>query len=82
MKDHAGLPQAALACVIAVVITGAAGGWRGLLALLLATAATWAGARFVLRRLPGLTGDIYGALCELLEVLVLLIFTAGVSHAA
>jgi cobalamin synthase len=36
----------------------------------------------VLRRLPGLTGDVYGALCELLEALVLLAFVAGGTHAA
>jgi len=29
-----------------------------------------------------LTGDIYGALCELLEVLVLLVFVAGGNYAA
>ena len=81
MKDHAGRTQLVIAGLIAIV-AGAAGGWRGLLALLLATAAVWAGARFVLRRLPGLTGDIYGAFCELSEVLVLLVFTAGGAHLA
>ena len=30
--------------------------------------------RFVLRRLPGLTGDIYGALNEIVETAVLLVF--------
>ena len=38
--------------------------------------ATWLAACFTLRRLPGLTGDIYGAICEVMEVLVLLVFTA------
>jgi cobalamin synthase len=42
----------------------------------------WLGGRFAMRRLPGLTGDVYGALCTLLEVAVLLLFAAGGSHAA
>jgi cobalamin synthase len=31
---------------------------------------------FALRRLPGLTGDVYGAINEVNETLVLLIFAA------
>jgi cobalamin synthase len=31
-----------------------------------------------LRRIPGLTGDSYGALCELTELAVLLLFTTGI----
>ncbi len=34
-------------------------------------------ARWVLGRIPGLTGDVYGALCELTETLILLVFTTG-----
>lgn len=86
MKDNAGWPQAAVASVSAVaavtLIAVVGRGERALLTLPLAAAVTWAGGRFVLRRLPGLTGDIYGALCELLEVMVLLVFVAGGSHAA
>jgi cobalamin synthase len=37
------------------------------------------GAGFILRRIPGLTGDSYGALCEMVELAVLLFFTAGIS---
>ena len=51
---------------------------RGLLAMALAGGAAWLAARFTLRRLPGLTGDIYGAICEIIEVLVLLLFAARV----
>ena len=53
---------------------GAAGlllGLAGLAALALAAAATWLFAHYCLGRLPGLTGDTYGALDELIETLLL-----------
>ena len=77
MKDHAGWWQAALAGSAALGTAALMAGWLGLVALTLAVVATAAVAVFVLRRLPGLTGDIYGALCEIVEVLVLLTFVAG-----
>jgi adenosylcobinamide-GDP ribazoletransferase len=86
MKDHAGRAQVALASAVALaVVVGVAvvaGDARAVMALPLAGALTWGAARLVLRRLPGLTGDIYGALCELLEVMGLLVFVAGGSHVA
>lgn len=77
MKDHAGWSQALLASAIAVVAAWFAAAWVGLTILLLSGAVIYFLARFTLTRLPGLTGDIYGALCELLEVLVLLGFVAS-----
>lgn len=77
MKDHAGCSQALLASAIAVAAAWFAGAWFGLVILLLCGALMFLLARFVLARLPGLTGDIYGAVCELLEVLVLLSFVAS-----
>ncbi len=48
----------------------------GLPEVLLSSALAWVFtllfARWVLRRIPGFTGDVYGALCELVEVAVLL----------
>jgi adenosylcobinamide-GDP ribazoletransferase len=86
MKDHARWPQLLLACVIVVATVAATAvasdEWRALLTLPIAGVVVWVGAQFVLRRLPGLTGDSYGALCELLEVVVLLVFVAGGNHAA
>ncbi len=78
MKEHAGWGQVLLATAIALAVSGIAGGVLGLAAVLLAAAATWALARFILARLPGLTGDTYGAICEVLEVLVLLLFAVRV----
>jgi adenosylcobinamide-GDP ribazoletransferase len=83
MKDHARWHQAFLASAIALIVAWIAAGWHGMVLLLLAGALLFLVARFVLGRLPGLTGDIYGALCELLELLVLLSFLAsekGVNH--
>jgi adenosylcobinamide-GDP ribazoletransferase len=77
MKDHAGWRQAALVTATAAVAGYGFGGVFGLIALLAGGAFTWLAARFVLRRLPGLTGDLYGAVCELVEVLALLVFLAA-----
>jgi len=77
MKDHAGWRQVALASITALGTAALAARWLGLAAVALAAVVTMAGAVFVLRRLPGLTGDVYGALCEILEVLTLLTFVAG-----
>jgi adenosylcobinamide-GDP ribazoletransferase len=81
MKDHGGRAQAVFASAVALAVAVPAG-IRALLTLPLAGLVTWLVAWFVLRRLPGLTGDIYGALCEVLEAVVLLAFVAGGSHAA
>ena len=78
MKDRAGWPQALLATMTALIAAWLAGRWPGLIALALAGLAMLAGVWFTLRRLPGLTGDIYGAICELVETLALLFFTTGI----
>jgi cobalamin synthase len=39
----------------------------------------WLGASFILRRIPGLTGDSYGALCELAELAVLVLFSTEIN---
>jgi adenosylcobinamide-GDP ribazoletransferase len=77
MKDHARWGQALLASAIAAAASWFIAGPFGWLILLLCGALMFLITRFVMTRLPGLTGDIYGALCELLEVLVLLSFVAS-----
>lgn len=72
MKDHAGWRQAALATLIVVGVVLAVGRWQGLAALVAAFLTALLGALFIQTRIPGLTGDSYGALCELTEVAVLL----------
>lgn len=76
MKDHAGWPQAALATVIAASVALTLGQWLGLAALVTAFLTALLCARFIQSRIPGLTGDSYGALCELTEVAVLLAVVA------
>jgi adenosylcobinamide-GDP ribazoletransferase len=87
MKDNAGAAQLLLASVVAGAVVGVVagllpGGRRAALVLPMGGVIVWLGGRFAMRRLPGLTGDVYGALCTLLEVTVLLLFAAGGSHAA
>jgi adenosylcobinamide-GDP ribazoletransferase len=77
MKDHAGRREATLASATAALAAMLIGRGAGLTALVLAGAVTWLGGRWVLRRLPGFTGDVYGALCEVLEILALLVFVAS-----
>jgi adenosylcobinamide-GDP ribazoletransferase len=79
MKDHAGKAQLALSTIVALVVAVLAGRWLGLLALGLAALTTWLAVRFALSRVPGLTGDLYGAVSELVEAVVLLVFVAGVT---
>ncbi|MCA9874899.1 MAG: adenosylcobinamide-GDP ribazoletransferase [Anaerolineales bacterium] len=73
MKDEAGLAEVLLATAVALIVVVMAGGIWGLGAMGLVALLVWLGSRFVLRRIPGLTGDIYGALCVLSETAVLLL---------
>ena len=81
MKDNAAWSQFILASVIALLATG---GTMLLFpnrifyilgAAAAAGLAAWLTARFVMKRLPGLTGDIYGAINELVELAVLVVLT-------
>lgn len=76
-KEAAGRREVVLATLSAGVLLAALCPPWGAGALLPAWAATWLGARLVLRRIPGLTGDSYGALNEVVEVLTLLLLVAG-----
>lgn len=51
-------------------------GSRGAVALALPLLAGGAVAKSVCRRLGGLTGDVYGALCEIAETVALAVFAA------
>jgi adenosylcobinamide-GDP ribazoletransferase len=57
-------------------------GWWGLLALPIAVLVTVICARWMVRSLGGLTGDTYGALCEIGEVVTLAVVGAVITHGA
>lgn len=65
--------------LMVLLVTWLAQSWAALLAFAVAGLVIWGGARFTLRRIPGLTGDIYGALNELVEMTTLLVFVLGLS---
>lgn len=79
MKDNVRAAQVVLATVLSLLAAWFFAGWIGLLAFGLSGIVLWLEAGFILRRIPGLTGDSYGALCEMVEVVVLFIFAAGVT---
>lgn len=61
----------------AILIMAAAGGTRGLIALVAAAVLALAFSRLLTRLLGGLTGDSYGAVCELTEIAVLVVFASA-----
>lgn len=74
MKDHTGWLQVIFASLLALVVTWFMAGWWGLVVLGLCLLVVIVVARYMLRLLPGLTGDSYGMICELIELIVLLAF--------
>lgn len=72
-KDYAGWHQMALATAIVLPVAWIVAGGMGLAGMALTGVLVFALARFALARLPGLTGDVYGAICELVEATVLLL---------
>ncbi len=61
-----------MATTFTAIIAGL-GGWLGFAAFSVGIATTWVIAQLALNRLGGLTGDIYGMICESVEVGVLLV---------
>jgi adenosylcobinamide-GDP ribazoletransferase len=74
IKDHAGKREILLATGIALAVAVVGAGWVGVAVLAGVGLAAWGVARFALARLPGLTGDLYGAVCEVVETLALVLF--------
>ena len=74
LKQQAGRRQLLLATLGALSVVLLVQAPSGLAALVLAFGAMLLIARFALDRLPGLTGDVYGMIAEVVEVVVLLWF--------
>jgi adenosylcobinamide-GDP ribazoletransferase len=77
IKDHTTWREINLATLTALPVAWFAGSWLGLIAFGVSFVLSWGLARFTLRRIPGLTGDVYGAFNELIEVIVLFVLLAG-----
>ncbi len=71
MKDHARWPQVLLATGITSLVAWSLAGWTGAIALVVALLTMFFTAFFIQTRIPGLTGDSYGAINELVEAMVL-----------
>ena len=79
IKDNLRWPQIILSTLITLIVVWFAGAQMGLAAFALASLTVWFGAHYILRLIPGLTGDSYGALCEGIELITLLLFaTRGI----
>jgi len=76
IKNHTGFTQLAVATLTALAAAWLTASWMGLLAAGLTAALTMITCLLILRKLPGMTGDLYGAVNELLE-LSLLVAAAG-----
>ncbi|GHO84018.1 adenosylcobinamide-GDP ribazoletransferase [Dictyobacter formicarum] len=63
------------AAVLTLLIAGLAGYMVGLVLCLCATLLTWLVGKWITAQLGGLTGDSYGTLAELMEVVLLLLWT-------
>lgn len=74
MKDQVGKWELIVATGTAVLIVLLLNGLTGFIALFIVFITANGLATFVMRRIPGLTGDIYGAICEISELAVLLFF--------
>jgi adenosylcobinamide-GDP ribazoletransferase len=77
IHQAAGGATLAVAGAIALVAAGALLGWGGLVIAAIVIATALAVGAWATRRLGGLTGDVYGALVEIAEVMTLLLVVAG-----
>lgn len=71
-RNSFGRREIFISTMFAAIAAGAFG-WRGLMAWVAATIVTLGIARIAQKRLGGLTGDVYGAIGEVVEVTVLLV---------
>ena len=74
MKRNVRLPQVILATAITFVVSWFVYGTMGLWLMLFAALAAFLVALYIMRLIPGLTGDSYGAITTIIEMLVLLFF--------
>lgn len=78
IKSTAGNTELVIATSIAFGSSFLIATWQGLIAFFIAALSVIIIGKLSLRWIPGLTGDIYGAINELIEVTTLLIFSASI----
>lgn len=66
----------AVALLSTVVIAAWAVGWYGIFIVIMTSLLTWLWSGWFVKRIGGVTGDVIGALNEVLEVMVLLVLVA------
>lgn len=76
MKRNVTIREIIIATIIAGVTSWLVSGWLGLAFMLGAALTAFLIGWYVMKLLPGLTGDIYGAVTTVVEMLVLAAFTA------
>jgi adenosylcobinamide-GDP ribazoletransferase len=72
IKDYTTWREIIIATLIAGFVAWFTMQWNGLIILGVVAGLIWIIGRYILKRIPGMTGDNYGAICELIEVVVLL----------
>lgn len=75
MKRNVGIKEIILATLITAITAWLVSGWIGFLLMLGAAVMGFLIAFYAMRLLSGLTGDIYGTVTTLIEMLVLILFT-------
>ncbi|HKJ26493.1 MAG TPA: adenosylcobinamide-GDP ribazoletransferase [Anaerolineales bacterium] len=73
IKDHTRWPQLLLATLTVLAAAWLLSAWFGLVLVASAAVFSFLWFNYVQRLIPGLTGDVYGATCEMVELLMLLI---------
>jgi len=79
MKHSVTIREIIIATLIAGVTAWFVFGWLGFVFMLGAALIAFLTAAYAMRLLPGLTGDIYGTVTTLVEMLVLVAFTANLA---
>lgn len=76
IKDWATWREGVVATLWVLIAASLSFSFQSWIALVVVMVVVWGGAQLTLRLIPGLTGDIYGALNELAELAVLITFGA------
>ncbi|MFN8411072.1 MAG: adenosylcobinamide-GDP ribazoletransferase [Anaerolineales bacterium] len=75
MKRNVGLREIIIGTLFTGLVSWFVYGWMGFVLMLSSAFAGWLVAKYSMRLLPGLTGDIYGTVTTVVETLILLVFT-------